>query len=507
VGLGAGLVVVLGLLLCGCGVRPTGLAIEAVAVPAPVPGPAAPALRVAGRHFLDPQGRVVILRGVNLAGDSKVPPFRPISDVRDLDPLVTLGCNVVRLLFTWEAFEPRRGEYDHAYLDDLRRTAAACAGRGLFVIVDIHQDGFSRFASRGAGDGFPAWAVSPRGTPSTPANGPESARWPLLMASDPTTHRSFEDFFADAQGVRTAYLEMLDRVASAFATLPGVIGYDPLNEPWGDERRDLAPLYADAARVLHAQHPGAILFLEGHVTTNAGLPTALPEPGFRPVAYAPHYYRPLTLVFQRWHGMGVDIEAAFRAMEGPARSWGVPLFVGEFGVDADAVGGAAYIDALYDRLDARLASGAQWNYTPHWNATAKDGWNGEDFSILDDRRAVRANFPPRPYPRATAGEPVAFAFVRDPAGGGTLTFSWRNDPARGETEVFLPRAVFDPRRTRVEVSPKDAAWTRDEESQVLWLRSLRPGTVEVRVVGEPPAPTRQEPQRDAATSAGVTPFL
>jgi endoglycosylceramidase len=479
----------LAVFLGGCAVRPSGPILEPVALPQAHTDDFAPPLRVAGRHFVDRQGRVVILRGVNLAGDSKVPPFRPIDDPGDLDPLVALGCNAVRLLFTWEAYEPRRGEFDAAYLDDLRRTAAACAERGMVVIVDIHQDGFSRFASRGAGDGFPAWAVSPRGTFSTPANGPESWHWPLLMTTDPTTHRSFEDFYSDAHGVRTAYLELLDRVAAAFATVPGVIGYDPLNEPWGDEQRELAPLYADAQRVIHARHPGAILFLEGHVTTNSGMATRLPEPAFRPVAYAPHYYRPLTLVLNRWHGAEPGIDRAFRTMDETAGAWGVPLFLGEFGIDGDAVGAAAYMDALYDRLDERLASGTQWNYTPRWTDSAKDGWNGEDFSILDDRRRVRPNHPPRPYPRATAGEPLEFAFARGGAeGGGELTFTWWNDPALGATEVFLPRAVFDPGRTHIAVAPADTPWTRDDASQVLTLRHARPGQVTLRVtVGPGPA--------------------
>jgi endoglycosylceramidase len=353
---------------------------------------------------------------------------------------------VVRLLFVWEAYEPSPGEYNEAYVRDLRAIAAAARDRGLATILDFHQDGFSRFASRGAGDGFPCWAVTPRGRRSSPDNGPACKNWVLLVATDPTMHKSFSDFFADRHGVRTRYLAMLDRVAGACARTPGVIGYDLLNEPWGDERTELAPLYRDAARVIQAAHSDSILFLEGHVATSLGVQTRLPRPEFGPCAYAPHYYRPISLTLGRWHATTLGMTRAFSNMIETARAWDAPLFLGEFGVGAEAHRAGEYIRAVYDRLDAALASGTQWNYTPGWNPRTRDGWNAEDFNILDPSGSLRPNFRLRPYPRATAGVPLRFRYEEC----GTASrprwfeFDWIHDPDCGETELFVPNALFPP---------------------------------------------------------------
>jgi endoglycosylceramidase len=438
---------------------------------------------VQGRHFVDERGRVVILRGVNLSGDSKVPPFAPCRGPADLDPLPDLGFNVIRLLFIWEAYEPSPGDYDEGYLRDLNSIAAAAHRRGLATIVDIHQDGFSRFASRGAGSGFPRWAVSPRCRPYQPDNGLGCRNWPIRMISDPVMHRSFGDFYADTHGVRTRYLEMVYRVAAGFASVPGVIGYDLLNEPWGDERSQIAPLYRDESRAILEAHPSAILLVEGHIATNCGFRTRLPRPEFDQAVYAPHYYCPITYAIGRWHGARLGLSRAFWAMAETARDWQTPLFIGEFGIGAQIIGAGEYVRTFYDRLDAALASGAQWNYTPRWNAETKDGWNGEDFSILDPVGAPRATLDPRPYPRATAGVPLRFEYedggpARRPR---SIEFDWDNDPTLGETEVFLPATGF-PDGCDIAVDRGDVSCHHDARHQVITCRSSDARTIRLKVI-------------------------
>jgi endoglycosylceramidase len=444
---------------------------------------AKPRLRASGRFFTDPAGRVVILRGVNMSGDAKVPPFLPIKDLRLLDQLPPLGVNVIRLVFIWEAYEPSPGQYDETYLAWMRAIAQEAWARGIFVIVDIHQDGFSRFASRGCGDGFPYWALSDRARACAPDNGPACKNWPILMATDFRMHRSFADFYADRRGVRTRYLLMLQRIASAFAEVPGVIGYDPINEPWGRERDDLAPFYHDATLAIRSADPTAIVFLEGHVTTNCGLQSKLPRPALDNVAYAPHYYQPMTILRCGWNGASRPIDRGFAHMSTKAEEWSAPLFLGEFGGPAEAGRIGDYIGYLYDRLDEALASGAQWNFTPGWDPEKKDGWNGEDFSIIDPSGRLRPNFLERPYPRMVAGLPLQFAFRRAPRPEGphTLVFTWEHRPEQGETELFLPSRLFPPNSALTLEGPGGAACWRDDARQSLICRSPSAGTLRVQV--------------------------
>ncbi|HEX9101896.1 MAG TPA: cellulase family glycosylhydrolase [Polyangia bacterium] len=400
------------------------------------------ALHTDGGFFRDAGGGVVVLRGVDVAGNSKVPPFRGITDGGQLDPLPRWGFDVVRLLFTWEAYEPSPGVYDDAYLAYYEGLVDAAAARGLWVVVDFHQDGFCRASIGGCGEGFPLWALPPTVTPATPDNGAACADWGQRLLADSALTPTWDAFYADSDGARTRYLAMIARVAAALAGRDNVVGYDLLNEPEGDERTQLGPLYEDAARAIRAAHPSAIIFVSPGYLTSGGDATRLVRPTFDNFAYSPHYYDPTVFLFHGWQGS--DEKAAFDEMAGTASAWGVPLFLGEWGAPPSTAELRGYLRAMGDQIERVAASAAEWDYTPGWTAAAKDGWNGEDLSIVDDSGAARANLVVRAYVRRIAGTPTG------PFGGSdevdpkknTVTVQWSHDPAAGATEIFAPAAWF-----------------------------------------------------------------
>lgn len=129
--------------------------------------------------FKDEYRRTVILRGVNLGGDCKVPyspnemtcyptdfskhkdvsfigrPF-PMEEAQEhFSRLKEWGFNVLRLLTTWEAVEHKGpGDYDTKYLDYYTKLCKMAGEYGFYVFVDFHQDVWSRMTG---GDGAPCW--------------------------------------------------------------------------------------------------------------------------------------------------------------------------------------------------------------------------------------------------------------------------------------------------------------------------------------------------------------
>ena len=138
-------------------------------------------IKASGKWLKDQHGRTVLLRGVSLGGSSKVPrtpdgathirqgffdhrdvsftgrPF-PLEEADEhLRRLRAWGFDLVRLLVPWEAVEHAGpGIYDQAYLDYLYFLIERAEELGIQVIIDPHQDVWSRFSG---GDGAPGCGI------------------------------------------------------------------------------------------------------------------------------------------------------------------------------------------------------------------------------------------------------------------------------------------------------------------------------------------------------------
>jgi len=133
---------------------------------------------VDGIYIRDREGRVVLLRGCNLGGDSKTPltppgnPLsfdvsftgRPFPEAEADDHFARLagwGFTFLRFVITWEAVEHAGpGVYDEDYLAYLRSILKKAEGHGISVFIDPHQDVWSRWTG---GDGAPGWTLEAAG--------------------------------------------------------------------------------------------------------------------------------------------------------------------------------------------------------------------------------------------------------------------------------------------------------------------------------------------------------
>ena len=207
-------------------------------------------VRAEGRWLRDPQGRVLILHGVNVASASKRPPYLPWQSRDEFEQIARWGFNSVRLLTVWAAVEPEPGRYDDAYIERLAERVRWCRELGLHVILDMHQDLYSE---KYGGDGAPAWACLDDGL----AMGPRNPTW-FLNALQPPVIRAFDRFWQNAPGPGGVGLQ--DRFAAAWQHLarrfrdePAVVGYDLLNEPYPSTATQATILsYANAAAKLTA---------------------------------------------------------------------------------------------------------------------------------------------------------------------------------------------------------------------------------------------------------------
>ncbi|MEB2343700.1 MAG: cellulase family glycosylhydrolase [Deltaproteobacteria bacterium] len=434
-----------------------------------------PALRaepdpVAGGRIVDAHGREVLLRGVNVnafveywAYDPALfttYPFPPA----DADAIAGMGWNVVRLLLSWSRVEPAPGVYDEAYLDTVEAAVRTLEQRGIYTLIDLHQDAWSATLAARPGeactagppafgwDGAPAWATQDGGEPRCAAL--------EIRELSPAVLAAFDAFWRDAPGpggvgIRTRYARMLAHLAARFSRLDAVAGYDLMNEPNAYTRVDvLDDFIAEALAAIRAAetgagHPHRLVFFEPSILW-AGFGTGAPAPfpADDQIVYAPHVYQ------GGLDGQPLDAAVFARARSEAAAYGGAPVFSGEWGGDPGRASDPAdgYFERHQSLQDAFRFGATLWTWReacgdPHKAGDARAGRVPEVWGlfavdcarneILGPREDLVAALR-RPALRAAPGPIEAVAW--DPAAGRFVASGTDARPGRSFF-VFWPAGL------------------------------------------------------------------
>ncbi|HEV2014061.1 MAG TPA: cellulase family glycosylhydrolase, partial [Candidatus Dormibacteraeota bacterium] len=400
----------------------------------------------------------------------------------DLAQMAAFGFNSLRLPLSWSLLEPQRGRFSQTYVDRAAQVVDWARELGIYVIIDMHQNAYSRYVGPGQGvdlsanSGAPAWATVTDGIPSglflknqREANG--------------AVFEAFSNFWYNRSGIQDEYIAAVSFLAKRFKDDSTVAGYSVFNEPqpgWnlppGFEDLLLFPFYRRVIDAVTGAHDGLpcptgifmpascgyadagvhdgrhLFFLEpGLLRQMTDFPTHLGLPvssytnlvfdihaythGFTLEALLPGTHDPSKATYP-WGGYDQTYSLGGRE----AKAMGAALFVSEFGNDPKYDSVLLAQQALeQEKFNVGFAF---WT----WKENSGIGWGmfdptKKDVSPMQSSgclRAARERLLARVYPRASSDPALAYHY--DPATGAfTLSAQGRaGDPA---TVISIPPEV------------------------------------------------------------------
>lgn len=336
----------------------------------------------------DSAGRSVLLRGVNVSQlidygqpDKSKPTVRPLSEADYAQMASQYGFDVQRLNLSWSQLEPERGQFSQAYIARVRQAVDWAAAHGIYTVLDMHQDTYSKYVTAAPGttcrlgatpefgnDGAPAWATLSDGAKGCGFQGRD-------LSSN--VEQSFTNLYDNTDGIGTQYADAWGTLARAFAGDTAVAGYDLLNEPGPGNSPGvtsallLGRLYQQAitqVRAAEAATQGGfhhLVFFEPSILWSGLGFDVSPPAGFSSdpgLVFSPHLYSQSISMDQ---GVGVTlvtIEQGFTLAMRTAAAYGAPLWSGEWGWFGTGTGLAGDFDRFLDQQNADILGSAIWEW-------------------------------------------------------------------------------------------------------------------------------------------------
>jgi endoglycosylceramidase len=417
---------------------------------------ALPLLSHDGRWLTDPQGRVVILHGVQI---DKFKPGTAVQGWIDVSPLAvpfiaSQGFNLARVDIDFTGVEPQLGQFDDSYIQQFAAFDNQLAAAGIYHLVNMMQ---GQYAAEFDGSGFPSWMVITNGVPNQPGPFPQSYLY------DPAEERAWDNFWAntpasDGVGLQDHFGHGLQHLAHDFAGLPAFLGFDLLNEPWSGSQwpscanpngcpvfdQELTDFYRRIIPELRADDPHHLVFYEPHALFDQGANTHLGRVNDPNAVFTFHNYclgdQPGLPQADPGQDCGVEEQMVLGYADARASQTGDGLLEDEWGNTASV----PLLQRMTAEADQHMIGWSYWAYEDCCNSPGAIVYDATKDPMAPDN----LNMPVlqalvRPYPQLISGTPISWSF--DPQ---SKAFSLNYSTKRVAGGVFAagsPTAVFVPR--------------------------------------------------------------
>jgi endoglycosylceramidase len=395
----------------------------------------------------------------------------------DLSEMSALGFNSIRLPLSWSLLEPERGHMNQLYVDRIAQVVDWAKGQNMYVIIDMHQNAYSRFIGPGAGvdlsqlSGAPKWATITDGFPSSVIGGQRELNAAVFEAAT--------NFWYNRDGIQDEYIAAVAYLAKRFTDDSTVAGFSVFNEPWpgwnlppGFEDLLLFPFYRRVIDSLTGVRDGVpcwtgffmpapcgyrdlgvhdlrhLIFLDtGLLREVTDFPThlGLPVSSYPNVVLSMHAYTHFYTVDALLHAPPATYpfggyDQSYTWAEREAKAMNAALFVAEFG-GPPSKDSLLLVNQLAEQ-ERHLLGFAFWTWKENggpwswgvYNAPASSSPEASSGCLRSGRERLLA----RVYPRASADPNLSYRYEAATGAFNLMASGKGGDPT---TQVYVPPQV------------------------------------------------------------------